>query len=111
MVFLFFFVLGLNGVECQCLYEGSWYLVNDNKYCVVDIGVRCNQFQFICFNGRCIFQDWKCDNDDDCGDGSDELFIVCGELQCLELRCFCASVWYKVLCMNGFFVGVKKYLF
>lgn len=80
MVFLLLSVPGPNGAECQCPHEGSWYLANDNKYCVVDTGARCNQFQFTCLNGRCISQDWKCDNDDDCGDGSDELPTVCGEL-------------------------------
>lgn len=29
-------------------------------------------------NGRCIRAQWKCDNDNDCGDGSDELERVCG---------------------------------
>ena len=78
--FLLLSVPGPNGAECQCPHEGSWYLANDNKYCVVDTGARCNQFQFTCLNGRCISQDWKCDNDNDCGDGSDELPTVCGKL-------------------------------
>lgn len=31
-------------------------------------------------NGRCIRAQWKCDNDNDCGDGSDELERVCGRV-------------------------------
>lgn len=71
---------GPNGAECQCPHEGSWYLANDDKHCIVDTGTRCSQSQFTCLNGRCISPDWKCDNDNDCGDGSDELETVCGKL-------------------------------
>lgn len=69
--------LGPNGAECQCPSEGRWYLA-DNRYCIPDNGTRCQPGQFTCMNGRCIRAQWKCDNDNDCGDGSDELESVCG---------------------------------
>ncbi|KAI4873047.1 hypothetical protein NFI96_006125 [Prochilodus magdalenae] len=68
---------GPQGAECQCPSEGRWYLA-DNKYCIPDNGTRCQAGQFTCMNGHCIRAQWKCDNDDDCGDGSDELERVCG---------------------------------
>lgn len=33
----------------------------------------CSSNSFHCNNGRCINSAWKCDNNDDCGDDSDEL--------------------------------------
>lgn len=32
----------------------------------------CSHEQFLCGNGNCIPNKFQCDNDDDCGDGSDE---------------------------------------
>nr|XP_046260892.1 low-density lipoprotein receptor-related protein 2a isoform X2 [Scatophagus argus] len=72
---------GPNGAECQCPSEGRWYLA-DNKYCIPDNGTRCQPGQFTCMNGRCIRAQWKCDNDNDCGDGSDELERVCAFHTC-----------------------------
>ncbi|XP_058889689.1 low-density lipoprotein receptor-related protein 2-like isoform X2 [Acipenser ruthenus] len=72
---------GPNGAECQCPSGGRWYLA-DNKYCIQDNGTRCPPDQFTCMNGRCVRAQWKCDNDNDCGDGSDELEIVCAFHTC-----------------------------
>lgn len=71
--------LGPDGAECQCPSEGRWYLANNNKHCIVDSGTRCDAGFFTCLNGQCISERWKCDNDNDCGDGSDELESVCGK--------------------------------
>ena len=46
---------------------------------------QCDEGEFQCDNGRCINQIWKCDHENDCGDGSDEgknckdHFKVCNE--------------------------------
>ena len=36
----------------------------------------CDVGAFLCWNRRCIRQEWKCDGENDCGDWSDE--IGCG---------------------------------
>ncbi|ELW62289.1 Low-density lipoprotein receptor-related protein 2 [Tupaia chinensis] len=94
-------VPGPNGVECQCPHEGHWYLANNNKYCIVDNGQRCNASFFTCLNGKCISKEWKCDNDDDCGDGSDELENVCAFHTCQPTAFTCANgrcVQYRYRC-------------
>jgi hypothetical protein len=32
----------------------------------------CEPNEFRCDNKRCVLKTWRCDSDDDCGDGSDE---------------------------------------
>lgn len=36
------------------------------------VGNRCEPNEFQCDNGRCVLKTWRCDSDNDCGDGSDE---------------------------------------
>ncbi|KAM4859286.1 low-density lipoprotein receptor-related protein 2 [Thomomys bottae] len=94
-------VPGPNGVECQCPHVGNWYLANDNKHCIVDRGSRCAASQFTCLNGECIAQEWKCDNDHDCSDGSDELESVCAFHTCLPTAFTCGNgrcVPYRYRC-------------
>ncbi|XP_043931281.1 low-density lipoprotein receptor-related protein 2 [Protopterus annectens] len=73
---------GPSGAECQCPSVGHWYLANGNKHCIVENGTRCEEGKFTCLNGRCIPDRWKCDNDNDCLDGSDELESVCAFHTC-----------------------------
>lgn len=36
-------------------------------------GATCSPSAFTCNNKHCILPEWRCDDIDDCGDGSDEL--------------------------------------
>ncbi|XP_019378305.1 PREDICTED: low-density lipoprotein receptor-related protein 2 [Gavialis gangeticus] len=82
---------GPAGAECQCPSEGRWYLANNNKHCIVDNGTRCDAGLFTCLNGLCISERWKCDNDNDCGDGSDELESVCAFHTCQPTAFTCGN--------------------
>ena len=32
----------------------------------------CDSWEYTCSNGKCVPADYRCDNEDDCGDNSDE---------------------------------------
>ena len=51
---------------------------------------------FLCDNGQCINADYKCDTDNDCGDGSDESATACRKL--LLLRSHTTSYGLAGLC-------------
>ena len=54
------------GYRCAC--PGNSRLADDAKTCLDN----CANSDFVCTNNLCIPRLWRCDGDDDCGDGSDE---------------------------------------
>ena len=49
----------------------------DETPCTHHLGSNgCEPNEFQCDNKRCVLKTWRCDSDDDCGDGSDERFCV-----------------------------------
>lgn len=52
----------------------KFYLINNTRIHLLNIFIasnRCEPNQFQC-NNKCILIPWRCNSDDDCGDGSDE---------------------------------------
>ncbi|XP_072034880.1 low-density lipoprotein receptor-related protein 2-like isoform X2 [Amphiura filiformis] len=75
--------------ECSCAREGT-VLANDGRVCVPDDHPVCEQTEFTCANSDlCIPLDWRCDMDDDCGDGSDEAPNLCYDHTCSSTQWPC----------------------
>lgn len=49
----------------------------------------------MCSNRRCIPENWQCDHDKDCVDGSDEDPKICGNLICFSFI-FKLYYFYKI---------------
>uniref|UniRef100_A0A3Q3F4P0 SCO-spondin n=1 Tax=Labrus bergylta TaxID=56723 RepID=A0A3Q3F4P0_9LABR len=99
--------------ECPCEWDGSMFpadsvITQHCQNCSCEDGLwqcqgvacpppspPCLESEFACAGGRCIPSMWMCDNEDDCGDGSDEVCpstycgVVCdeGEFLCAGGRC------------------------
>lgn len=60
---------------------------------------NCTTEEFRCSNHKCIPKMWKCDNDDDCGDGSDE------PSECVNNEC--RKGWTKCSTSYRFFLNLS----
>lgn len=79
----------MKGTTCVCPGGIEPY---NNKTCP-KIANTCSADHFACGNGVCIPKGWRCDGQNDCGDGSDEArcgtqtcahnYFVCGDGKCL----------------------------
>ncbi|XP_040471960.1 sortilin-related receptor isoform X4 [Falco naumanni] len=82
-------------VKCDCPHG---YIMKNNT-CIKEENT-CLPNQYRCFNGNCINSIWQCDNDNDCGDMSDEK--NCPTTMCdaeMQFRCqgsgTCIPLSYK----------------
>nr|XP_032823068.1 low-density lipoprotein receptor-related protein 1-like isoform X2 [Petromyzon marinus] len=81
------------GRVCACSHDQL--LDGNNSTCSVNPGYTppsfCPTGSFACKNGRCIQDQWRCDGDNDCQDGSDELPEICQQHTCISDRFKCKN--------------------
>ena len=73
-----------------------------NTTTAVNTTISCNEDQFRCSDGsKCIYKSWQCDNDADCGDGSDE--YLCGSFNITSSNPTMRTSAVKLDCAMNYF--------
>lgn len=71
---------------------------NDRLFFLISQKI-CSEDQFKCESGTCIDIKWKCDEEDDCRDGSDEkgcIYETC-KGKCLQHLVYASLLYYWLL--------------
>ena len=97
-----------NGKQSANFFSRNFYLRKSFEFysrqnLQICFAQECGEDQFQCGNGRCINTNWKCDHDNDCGDGTDEgkecgkLYPTCSstEFACGNSKCINLSYRYR----------------
>ncbi|XP_046916128.2 uncharacterized protein LOC124496636 [Dermatophagoides farinae] len=71
--------------KCSCPYDRILTATGACRSSSPNATCASNEFQ--CDNGNCISRYWKCDEDDDCNDGSDEKYCHNEQCKLREFRC------------------------
>lgn len=77
---------------CSSCLEGLWQC--EGVPCHPP-SAACLETEFTCTRGRCIPSQWVCDNEDDCGDGSDEVCLSTCSPD--EFQCTSTPRWVSIL--------------
>lgn len=81
-----------NASDEMCMCETGEVMWSNGTCTKADGGTSCAPDKLTCRNGHCIMKTWKCDGDDDCGDGTDESdcpYTTCaqGTFTCRSGKC------------------------
>lgn len=87
---------------CSSCLEGLWQC--EGVPCHPP-SAACLETEFTCTRGRCIPSQWVCDNEDDCGDGSDEVCLSTCSPD--EFQCTSTPRWVSILLQMDICLKVK----